>query len=169
MKSLLPLSRPSVWCQAIIIALQKSYSWFGRKLFGPSVWRQAIIIALQKSYSWFGRKLFGPTIRPEEKVLRKKGVRKNKIFGVIAPPWVGPTGGFVTSLLVSCLWTISQFKELRLSKVSNASSVFLGSTRVSLGSTRDPQGPLRDPQGPLRGPQGPLRDPQELLKRPQGS
>ena len=40
-------------------------------------------------------------------------------------------------LSVCCLSVrISRFKELRLSKVSTASSVSLGSTRVSLGCTR---------------------------------
>jgi hypothetical protein len=55
------------------------------------------------------------------------------VDNLFARPWVGPIPGFVTSLSVECLSTISRFKELRLSKVSNASSVSLGSTRVSLG------------------------------------
>ena len=56
---------------------------------------------------------------------------------IFARPRVGPTDGFVTGLSVVCLLlsTISRFKELRLFKVSNASSVSLGLTRVSLGST----------------------------------
>jgi hypothetical protein len=38
---------------------------------------------------------------------------------------------------VVCLFvTFSHFKELRLPKVSTASSVSLGLTRISLGSTR---------------------------------